>query len=144
VDQLPLKTYLAADDILFSYPLQFWSLHSDPILADLSRRFLDRDLLKARNISRLSAADQKALHSRLSQVFLRKGWDPCSYLGVRSAHTKGYTLYYQGISLNTEEGLKEIADLSPLVQALTQSQEQTWLIFPRELSDSVEEALTHR
>jgi hypothetical protein len=144
VDQLPLKTYLAADDILFSYPLQFWSLHSDPILADLSRRFLDRDLLKARNISRLSAADQKALHSRLSQVFLRKGWDPCNYLGVRSAHTKGYTLYYQGISLNTEEGLKEIADLSPLVQALTQSQEQTWLIFPRELSDSVEEALTHQ
>jgi HD superfamily phosphohydrolase len=43
---LSLETYLAGDDIVFTYHLQRWQQSPDPLLADLCRRFLDRDLLK--------------------------------------------------------------------------------------------------
>jgi HD superfamily phosphohydrolase len=137
--ELPLSLYLAADDGLFSYPLRFWSmLGTDPILSDLSRRYLDRDLFKARNITHLPEENRQTLIATLSEKLLRDGLDPESYLGIRSAHTQGYSLYAQGIQLQTDRGYEEIAHLSPLVRSLVETQLQVWLIFPRSYSDIVE------
>ncbi len=149
VDQLALPFYLAADDIIFTYPLRFWSMgHEfgltappDPILSDLSRRFLDRDLFKARNISFLSETDQKSLQQELSQRLLHDGLDPHYYLGTRSARTQGYSIYDQGIALQTDTGLREIAELSPLVKALINNPPQTWLIFPRSYGEILDNYL---
>ncbi|MEN9201735.1 MAG: HD domain-containing protein [Thermostichus sp. DG_1_6_bins_120] len=137
--ELPLSVYLAADDIVFSYPLRFWAMMGkDPILSDLSRRYLDRDLFKARNITHLSAEGRQTLIAAVSEKMQQDGLDPESYLGIRSAHTQGYSLYEQGIQLKTERGYEEIAHLSPLVRALVETQLQVWLIFPRSYSDIVE------
>ncbi|MEN9231653.1 MAG: HD domain-containing protein [Thermostichus sp. DG02_5_bins_236] len=137
--ELPLDLYLAADDGLFSYPLRFWSmLGTDPILSDLSRRYLDRDLFKARNITHLPEEQRQTLIASVSEKMRRDGLDPESYLGIRSAHTQGYSLYAQGIQLQTDRGSEEIAHLSPLVRALVDTQLQLWLIFPRPYSDIVE------
>ncbi len=137
--ELPLSLYLAADDVLFSYPLRFWAmLGTDPILSDLSRRYLDRDLFKARNITHLPEEQRQTLVATVSEKMLRDGLDPQSYLGIRSAHTQGYSLYAQGIQLQTDRGSEEIAHLSPLVRALVDTQLQVWLIFPRPYSDTVE------
>jgi hypothetical protein len=138
VDTLPLTTYLDADDIIFSYPLRFWSQGPDPILSDLARRYLNRDLFKTRNITHLSLEQQQDLHHRLTVSLLREGLDPYSYLGQRSARTQGYSLYQQGISLQTDTGPQEIAELSPLVKALVDTTPQEWLIFPRSQSELVE------
>ncbi|MEN9205924.1 MAG: hypothetical protein Q6K70_08970, partial [Thermostichales cyanobacterium DRC_bins_46] len=67
--------------------------------------------------------------------------DPGSYVGIRQSHVQGYTLYHQGIELETDQGRMEIARLSPLVQALTRIEPQTWLIFPKELGADVQEFL---
>ncbi len=137
--ELPLSLYLAADDVLFSYPLRFWAmLGTDPILSDLSRRYLDRDLFKARNITHLPEEQRQTLVATVSEKMLRDGLDPESYLGIRSAHTQGYSLYAQGIQLKTDRGYEEIAHLSPLVRSLVETQLQVWLIFPRPYSDIVE------
>ena len=141
VDQLALADYLAADDVMFSYPLRFWSTDPDPILSDLARRYLDRDLFKARNISHLSEEQRQDLQVALGQRLLRDGLDPDSYRGVRTARIQGYTLYQQGISLQTDQGLKEIAELSPLVKSLVEARPQLWLVFPRRYTDTVEEFL---
>ncbi|MFQ3613928.1 MAG: HD domain-containing protein [Cyanobacteriota bacterium] len=140
--ELPLPLYLAADDGLFSYPLRFWAMSgTDPILADLSRRYLDRDLFKARNITQLPEEDRQTLVASVGEKMRREGLDPESYLGIRSAHTQGYSLYAQGIQLQTDRGSEEIAQLSPLVRALVDTQLQVWLIFPRPYSDIVEGSL---
>jgi len=38
----------------------------------------------------------------------------------------------------TEKGLQEITDLSPLVQALVQPLQKTWLIYPRDIENHLE------
>ena len=137
VDQLPLKTYLDADDTIFQYPIRFWSEHSDAVLADLARRYLDRDLFKARSLSDLDPHQQQELHQLLQTELERKGLDPDSYLGLHSAHARGYTLYHEGIHLKGDGGYREIAELSGLVRSLTQTAPTTRIIFPREVEETV-------
>ncbi|NJK72084.1 MAG: HD domain-containing protein, partial [Synechococcaceae cyanobacterium SM2_3_60] len=126
VDQLPLATYLAADDILCLYPLRFWCDHPDPILADLARRYLDRDLFKALNVSHLRDGRWPVGDDRESlRQFIRDRLPyPDYYFGERSAQVRGYSLYQEGIMLQTESGQEEIATLSPLVHALIDTPNQ--------------------
>jgi HD superfamily phosphohydrolase len=141
--ELPLPLYLAADDIIFSYPMRLWAMSGkDPILADLSRRYLERDLFKARNITQLSEEQRQTLVAAVQAKMLQDGLDPESYLGIRSAHVQGYSFYDQGIQLKTERGYEEIVHLSPLVRALVETQRQVWLIFPRPYGDIVEGVLS--
>ncbi|WP_052128279.1 HD domain-containing protein [Neosynechococcus sphagnicola] len=132
-DQLTLAQYLAADDGVLTYHLQRWQSSSDRVLADLCRRFLDRDLLKALDVTLLAPADRDWL---LNQAYIYLGQAdlvPTSYAGLRVAKSRGYTLYQRGIKLQTAEGLQEISTVSPLVQTLIQPYERVWLIYPREI-----------
>lgn len=132
-DRLPLAQYLAADDGTFTYHLQRWQQHSDPILADLCRRFVDRDLFKAQDITHLKDAEQQAWLAKTQHSLSAAEFPPNYYTGLRISLSKGYTLYQRGIKLQTATGLKEISDLSPLVQTLIQPYRRVWLIYPREI-----------
>ena len=138
VDELPLKTYLDADDTIFQYPIRFWSEHADAVLSDLARRYLDRDLFKARSLTDLDPHQQQELFAILQVELERLGLEPNSYLGLHSAHARGYTLYHEGIHLKGDGGYREIAELSGLVRSLTQTTPTTRIIFPREVEETVE------
>ncbi|NJK60312.1 MAG: HD domain-containing protein [Oscillatoriales cyanobacterium SM2_1_8] len=124
---LSWQQYLAADDTVFNYHLGRWQTAADPVLRDLCRRYQDRDLFKAVDITdREEAAVLNQLHQRLPA-----GCPPSYYVGIRHSLTKGYTLYAQGIALQTTAGLQEISDLSPVVQAIAQPRPKTWAIAPK-------------
>jgi hypothetical protein len=136
-NQLALEQYLDADDSLFAYHFKQWQKHSDPVLSDLCRRFLDRDLLKAIDISHLEESDRSLLLEEVYYSLNQLGFDAHSYAGLRVAVSRGYTLYQKGINIQTTRGLQEISELSPLVQTLTRSIERVWLIYPREIESKV-------
>lgn len=129
--ELPLETYLAGDDVVFGYHLQCWQHHGDPLLADLCRRFLDRDLLKAIEVTDLQESEQAELLERLQQQLAAQGLDGCRYSGLRHTWSRGYTLYQRGIKLHQDNQLQDINQASPLVQTLTQPVERIWLLYPR-------------
>jgi len=132
-NQLPLEQYLAADDGVFTYHLQRWQHNADPVLADLCRRFLDRDLLKALDVSHLNDAQQTVLLQKAHSWLTDAGFDASYYAGFRVAFSRGYTLYQRGIKVQTPTGLRELNALSPLVQTLTNADQRVWLIYPREI-----------
>jgi uncharacterized protein len=132
-NQLPLSQYLEADDGVFVYHLQRWQQHSDPLLADLCRRIIDRDLLKAFDVTDLSQEQQQQRWAALAQPLQDLGFDPDYYSGLSTTWSRGYTLYQRGIKLQTESGLQEISELSPLVKTLTQPRQRNWLLHPREI-----------
>jgi HD superfamily phosphohydrolase len=136
-DQMPLDRYLAADDGVFVYHLQRWQRGTDPVLADLCRRFLDRDLLKALDVSHLGENDRAVLLQKVHYRLTEAGFDAQFYSGLRVAVSRGYTLYQRGINLQTLTGLQEISELSPLVQTLTKPLQRVWLIYPREIEFDV-------
>nr|WP_228035114.1 HD domain-containing protein [Oculatella sp. LEGE 06141] len=132
-DRIPLNDYLAADDGVFTYHLQRWQNHPDPVLSDLCRRFIDRDLLKAWDVTQLETDQTERLLQTVQQALKPSGLAPGYYTGFKTAFSRGYTLYQRGIMLQTETGLQEISELSPLVKTLTQPYSRRWLIYPREV-----------
>jgi uncharacterized protein len=132
-NQMPLDQYLAADDTLFLYHAQRWQRSGDPVLADLCRRFLDRDLLKAMDITALAEGDRLALLQRTHTSLTAAGFDAPFYAGIRITRSRGYTLYQRGIKVQSSQGLAELSDVSPLVKTLTDTRDRAWLIYPREI-----------
>jgi len=126
---LSVENYLRADDTVFMYHVQMWQDHKDKILADLCRRIQDRDLFKGTDITNLE--DPSHYIQEWEEKLQKLNLDPKYYCGVRVALTKGYTLYCQEIEIKTEEGLKDISQLSPLVKTLSQPIKKAWLIHPK-------------
>lgn len=136
-DRLPLATYLAADDGVLIYHLQRWQQHPDGVLADLCRRYCDRDLFKCLDISHFSPEHRSMLLSKTRHWLAELGLSPSHYCGIRISFSRGYTLYQKGIKIQLATGLEQISELSPLVQTLTTPYERVWLIYPREIEASV-------
>ncbi|MDX2239123.1 MAG: HD domain-containing protein [Leptolyngbyaceae cyanobacterium bins.302] len=132
-DRLSLADYLAADDGVFSYHLQRWQHHSDLILADLCRRYCDRDLFKCLDISHLDQDARLTLLSKAHHWLAEIGFNAPYYSGIRISFSRGYTLYQKGIKIQSAQGLAEISELSPLVRTLTQPYERAWLVYPRDI-----------
>ena len=109
--------------------------HPDPILSDFSRRWCDRDLFKAEDVSDLTENDRQQRLRQVQVKAIAQGLDPDyidDYVGLRISQSLGYTPYQKGINLQTQKGLVEISEVSPLIQTLTQRQERCWLIAPKE------------
>ncbi len=142
--RLSLSQYLAADDIVFTYHLHRWSRGADPLLADLCRRFLDRDLLKARDISGLSEGDRAELLISTRQRVADYGYAPEVYCGISQSHSRGYTLYQRGIKIWQDGQPVDINKLSPLVEPLTHTYQRTWLLHPTEVTPWLDQQLQKR
>ena len=129
---IDLTNYLNGDDTICQYHLQRWRTHPDPILSDFSRRWCDRDLFRAEDVSDLSENDRQQRLQQVQGIAIAQGLDPAYYTGLRISQSLGYTLYQKGINLQTQKGLVEISEVSPLIQTLTQRKERCWLIAPKE------------
>lgn len=138
---LLLENYLAADDIVFTYHLQRWQSHADPCLADLCQRFIQRNLLKGRDVSGLSEGDRAELLVKTQAKVLELGYDPKIYCGLSLSQSRGYTLYQRGIKLWIDGQPVDIKSVSPIVEPLTHTYQRTWLLHPAEVTAWLDEQL---
>lgn len=138
---LTLAQYLEADDGVFTYHLQRWQAHSDRTLADLSRRFIHRDLLQTWDVSALSEDTRKTLLHHLQVGAAEQGYPPEVYCTLRQSQNLGYTLYQRGIKIDVDGELVDIKTRSPIVESLTHPHGRTWLLYPRELRPLLQEKL---
>lgn len=127
---LTCREYLAGDDTVFMYHIHCWRSCADPVLADLCRRFLDRDIFKAQDISSLDSVARQTLLQEWQSKLAMYGLPAKYYCGIRTALTKGYTIYQQGIDIQTTQGLQDISHLSPLVKTLAEPIQKAWFIYP--------------
>lgn len=89
-----LGTYLQVDDFDVMAAIKSWTDHPDPILADLSRRFVDRALLKS--VFRVAhEAIDLALVDDAAAILRGNGWDPDYYLLVDRTKDVAYDYYTQ-------------------------------------------------
>ena len=135
---LALETYLAADDTVLNYHLQRWQRGKDALLADLCRRYVDRDLLKTLEITRLSDDQQREFLTQVQAHLNNQGLPGDTYATLEHTWSRGYTTYQQGISMHVDNAFVDIKDLSPLVNALSPPAESIWLLYPREIQPWVQ------
>lgn len=137
MDQLDLPDYLDLDDFTIWHYIKRWSRADDPILADLSRRLLARDLFKTLSLPEFD----RARFNEAAAYLKSKGVDPKRYLIKLESRDMPYKPYDPKSRKPTTSiflqdsaaprGYVDIAERSGIVRALMdESHPQTHIIFP--------------
>ncbi|AIM16456.1 MULTISPECIES: HD domain-containing protein [Neobacillus] len=119
-----LEDYLKLDEAVIMYYFQIWQEEEDPILSDLCRRFVNRNLFKYAEFD--PAKEYKKL-AELTALFVKAGIDPDYYLVVDSSSDLPYDFYRPGeeeerlpIHLLMKNGeLRELSRESEIVDSIS-------------------------
>ncbi len=148
--KLNVNEYLFLDDVQMTYHIKRWTLDSDKILADLSSRFLNRQLF---NTAKLTIEDPDRLthlQAGVKSIVEAAGLDPDYYVSLETTGLRPYDYYrpdqahpQTNIMIRTERGeVKELSTVSQTVDALVKgSFDTSWLIYPPEVRTRVLELL---
>ncbi|GHH97970.1 HD domain-containing protein [Neobacillus kokaensis] len=123
-ENVTLEDYLKLDEAVIMFYFQIWQNEADPILSDLCRRFVNRNLFKYAEFD--PAKEYKKL-AELNGLFLKAGIDPDYYLVVDSSSDLPYDFYRPGeeeerlpIHLLMKNGeLRELSRESEIVDAIS-------------------------
>lgn len=123
-NKVKLEDYLKLDEAVILYYFQLWEDEEDPILRDLARRFLNRNLFK---YVEFDPAKEYRKLAELSALFKKAGLDPDYYLVVDSSSDLPYDFYRPGeeeerlpIHLLMKNGeLRELSRESDIVDAIS-------------------------
>lgn len=140
-ENFSLQDYLRLDDGVLNTAFNLWTEANDPILNDLSKRFLNRKPLKS---CRFEPGTQDKLIDTMKQITEKAGFNPKYYTAINSSYDLPYDFYQPElekhrtqIELQQNDGsLTELSMISPLVSALAgQEQGDHRFYFPKEMID---------
>ncbi|MFS8630037.1 MAG: HD domain-containing protein [Bacillales bacterium] len=137
-DEVDLNDFLRLDESVIYYYFQHWQYEKDPILSDLSDRFVNRRLFK---YVEYDPERHKEVKSRLEQLFQKAGIEPDYYLVIDSSKDLPYDVYRKDgegrvpIYLEMPNGAKkELSDHSIIVESITgKTRKDHKLYFPLDL-----------
>ncbi len=132
-DSINQETFLANDDVRTCYHLMRWADEAPKNLAQFCKRFLNRKLLKAFDVSFLSNESQLEALAKARKLVEKEGHDPDQSCTLRHQKLQSYEPYKKGLRLWDGEELKAIETASPLVQGLIHPAAAAWLIYPKEI-----------
>jgi HD superfamily phosphohydrolase len=139
--QLDLETFLANDDIRTGYHLQRWREEGPPPVQELCRRLLERQLLKASDVSPLAPEQRLALLARARRLSEAAGLQADLCCGLHQQQNRGYHPYKGGLRLWDGQRLGALEQRSALVRSLIEPTETAWLIHPPEVTADLRQAL---
>jgi len=149
-EPLSLAQYVALDETDVLYAVKRWTEAPDPVLADLSRRFLHRRLLAGIRLEEpLSAPREEAVREALRAA----GFEPDYYYRIDRAASVAYQYYVrpdQGstapiqilLSRTDPPELREVTAVSEVIRGIAaQPVARCYLFVPREAAAGVRRAL---
>lgn len=150
---LTISEHLQIDDSDFVFHVKQWQHSEDPILAELSKRFIGRRLFKAIDLDMPSASRSEFL-SQAREAVGRAGFDPDYYFIEDRASDVPYYNYYTAekaepkTHIYVQSGyakpeIREISEVSEVVRGLQHGYELHRVCFPAEVKTEVY-ALYHK
>jgi len=136
-EKMSLENFLNNDDIITGYHIQKWQESSSNNLSNLCRRFTNRNLLKALNISSLSLEIRLKALAKARTISEKYLIDPDISCGLREQIIKSYYPYKYGLRLWDGNKLEALEKVSPLVERLIEPNESSWLIYPKEIENEL-------
>lgn len=144
---LSLAEHLEMDDSDVIFHVKQWQRAADPILNDLSRRFIGRRLFKAIDLD-MPAPERADFLATARACVEHAGFDPNYYFIEDRASDVPYYNYYtaEGIEPKTriyvEDGyarprIREISEVSEVVRGLQRGYELHRVCFPAEVKKAV-------
>src|SRR5437870_2678669 len=144
---LTLIEHLEIDDSDVIFHLKQWQRDADPVLSDLSLRFVGRRLFKAIDLD-MPQSERADFIAEARQLVARAGYEPDYYFIEDHAGDVPYYNYYtaEGVEPKTriyvEDGyahprIREISEVSEAVRGLQRGYQLHRVCFPSEVKEEV-------
>jgi uncharacterized protein len=148
-EPLTIIEHLQIDDSDFVFHVKQWQHSADPILSDLSSRFIQRRLFKAIDLD-MPVEEKADFLVKAGEAVRQAGYDPEYYLIEDRASDVPYYSYYAAeraepkTHIYVENGfshprLMEISEVSSVVRGLQHGYEIHRVCFPAEVKSKVYE-----
>jgi HD superfamily phosphohydrolase len=146
-EHLTIDEHLQIDDSDVIFHLKQWQSSADPILSDLSRRFVTRRLFKAIDLD--MPEDERAGFIEAARAAVVRGGFSAEYYFIEDRATDvPYYGYYTGegaeprARIYVEDGyahpqIREISEISDAVRGLRRGYELHRVCFPSEVKDEI-------
>jgi hypothetical protein len=132
-EKMSLECFLSNDDIVTGYHINKWQESDSDNLSNLCKRFINRNLLKALNISSFSLEARLEALAKARKLSEKLNIQPDISCGLREQIVKSYHPYKYGLRLWDGEKLEALEKVSPLVDRLIEPNQSSWLIYPKEI-----------
>tara|TARA_B100000700_G_scaffold77980_1_gene87553 strand:- start:480 stop:1739 length:1260 start_codon:yes stop_codon:yes gene_type:complete len=132
-EEMSVESFLSNDDIITGYHIYKWQDSSSSNLSKLCRRFIDRNLLKAHNISSFSLESRLEALAKARKISEKYCIEPDIACGLREQIVKSYHPYKYGLRLWDGDKLIALEKASKLVEKLIETNQSSWLIYPKEI-----------
>ena len=141
--QALLDAFTALDDSDVLYSLKRWTASADRVLADLARRFLDRDLFRTTPLDAPPSDDQRAdWLDRTAAWLVAEGLatpddaprDAPLYAATGTAHVAAYTTDREPITILERDGrVRELSEAAGAAsaEALENTRERAYVCLPK-------------
>ena len=138
-NNMSLKEYMCLDEMLIEYYFREFTLEEDSILSDLCYRFLNRKLLKFKELT------NKEEFKQIQSIALKHNYNPKYYV-FRDNQTKIPYHYYgtsnelNEIQILTKNGLLPLPKVSEIVYAIVhtkKNKEDHKVFFPKEIKNEI-------
>ena len=145
-ERLSLKEHLEMDDADVMFHIKQWQKSDDPVLADLSKRFVHRRLFKAFDLD-MPEDERQDFLDKARAVMENAGYDPEYYFIEDVIGDFPYYFYTKDLSqpknlIYVEAGfsrsdIREISEVSAAVRGLQKGYHIHRLCFPPELKEEI-------
>ncbi len=144
--KLELFEHLQIDDSDVLFHIKQWQKSNDPVLADLSNRFLNRKLFKVFDLD-MPESERADFVEYAEKLVSSSGFDPQYYFAVDNAGDVPYYFYTKDASnpknlIYVEDGfsnpqIREISEVSAAVRGLQKGYQINRVCFPHELKNEI-------
>ncbi len=140
-ENLEIDQFIKNDDITFFYHLIKWQEDSYEPLSKLCKMFINRDLLKASDISFLNKIDRLEVLAFARKLCNKYNFDSEIFCGIKEKSFKGFE---SNNSLGIWDGTYQnsLDNSSDLIKTLMRTQYSSYLIYPSEMRSEIKHLIS--
>ena len=140
-EKLDFDDFIKNDDVTFYYHLTRWKDESYEPLSTLCKMFIDRNLLKASDISFLNKIERLEILAFARKLCEANNYDAEIFCGIKERSFKGFV---SSNALKIWDGnyQRSLENSSRLIKALTKSEESSFIIYPESIKNEIKKQIS--
>ncbi len=140
-EKVDFDDFIRNDDVTFYYHLIRWKDESFEPLSTLCKMFIDRDLLKASDISFLNKIDRLEILAFARKLCEANNYDAEIFCGIKESSFKGFE---SSNALKIWDGSYQssLENKSSLIKTLMKSEESSFIIYPDIIKNKIKNQIS--
>ncbi len=139
---LNIDDFIRNDDITFYYHLMRWKDDSFEPLCTLSKMFIDRDLLKASEISFLSRIHRLEILAFARKLCEKNNIDAEIFCGIKESSFKGFETN-NALKIWDGSYQESLNNSSALIRTLMKTEESSFIIYPCLIKSEIKSKISY-